>query len=170
MIKDLRKKTDLELGDLISKLKIQLLEMRFKMANGQVNEVHKISGIKKTIAMAMTVLGERNIKVSFSTHSIQLIKNNKGKQEINAIKVSSLATDESTNKKSNKKVISNNDESNKVQKAKTIDDKSTNKTKTPNVKKTVSNTNKPTSKTSTNTNLKKSSKKQSIQIRRTAKG
>lgn len=169
MIKDLRKKTDLELGDLISKLKIQLLEMRFKMANGQVNEVHKISGIKKTIAMAMTVLSERNIKVSFSTHSIQLIKDNKGKQEINAIKVSSLATDEPTNKKSNKKVVSSGNETKKVDNAKVVENKTANKPKTP-VNKTVSNAKKPTNKTSTNTNLKNSSKKQSVQIRRTAKG
>lgn len=166
MIKDLRKKTDLELGDLISKLKVQLLEMRFKMANGQVNEVHKISGIKKTIAIAMTVLSERNIKVSFSTHSIQLIKENKGKQEIKAIKISSLATSEP---KSTKKVVSSsqkNDESKK-----TVKKQPTTKTNTSSSNKTNSTVaKKPTIKSSTNSTMKNSSKKQSVQIRRSAKG
>lgn len=169
MIKDLRKKTDLELGDLISKLKVQLLEMRFKMANGQVNEVHKISGIKKTIAMAMTVLSERNIKVSFSTHSIQLIKDNKGKQEIKAIKISSLAIDE--NKESKKTTNSN---SKNVQSKKPIEKSAIKKQNTPSSNKTSSSTSsvakKSTIKSSTNSNIKNSSKKQSVQIRRSAKG
>lgn len=167
MIKDLRKKTDLELGDLISKLKVQLLEMRFKMANGQVNEVHKISGIKKTIAMAMTVLSERNIKISFSTHSIQLIKDNKGKQEIKAIKISSLATEKpktvkkvaSTKANEEKKVMKKDE----IKKSNTLDNKKTSSTSSTIAKK-------PTIKSSTNSNVKKSSKKQSVQIRRSAKG
>lgn len=164
MIKDLRKKTDLELGDLISKLKVQLLEMRFKMANGQVNEVHKISGIKKTIAMAMTVLSERNIKVSFSTHSIQLIKDNKGKQEIKAIKISSLATEEP---KVAKKTTTNNQVKKEVEKPQP---KSSSTSKKTSSTANSSIAKKPTAKTSTNSNLKNSSKKQSVQIRRSAKG
>lgn len=147
MIKDLRKKTDLELGDLISKLKVQLLEMRFKMANGQVNEVHKISGIKKTIAMAMTVLSERNIKVSFSTHSIQLIKNNKGKQEIKAIKISSLATEEP---KVVKKTTTNNQVKKEVEKPQP---KSSSTSKKTSSTANSSIAKKPTAKTSTNSNL-----------------
>lgn len=167
MIKDLRKKTDLELGDLISKLKVQLLEMRFKMANGQVNEVHKISGIKKTIAMAMTVLSERNIKVSFSTHSIQLIKDNKGKQEIKAIKISSLASEEP---KTVKKTTSSktNETKKEVEKEQSKKPNESVNKKASSTKSTI--TKKPTIKSSTNSNVKNSSKKQSVQIRRSAKG
>lgn len=167
MIKDLRKKTDLELGDLISKLKVQLLEMRFKMANGQVNEVHKISGIKKTIAMAMTVLSERNIKVSFSTHSIQLIKDVKGKQEIKAIKISSLASEEpkATKKVTNVKKVESEKPAEKElsKKPNTSVNKKSNSTKSTVAKK-------PIAKSSANSNVKNSSKKQSVQIRRSAKG
>lgn len=167
MIKDLRKKTDLELGDLISKLKVQLLEMRFKMANGQVNEVHKISGIKKTIAMAMTVLSERNIKVSFSTHSIQLIKDNKGKQEIKAIKISSLATEQPKTSKKTSQPNSKTEENKKsIEKVQSKKSNTSNKTSS----KTSTIAKKPTIKSSTNSNLKNSSKKQSVQIRRSAKG
>ena len=85
MIKELRQKTDNELGELISKLKVQLLETRFKMANGELEDIHKRKEIKKTIAMAMTVLSERNIKISFSTFSTQLIKEKNGKQQISSI-------------------------------------------------------------------------------------
>lgn len=87
MIKELRTKTDNELGNLISKLKIQLLEMRFKIANGEVEGLHKFKEIKKTIAMAMTVLSERNVKISFSTFSTQLIKQKDGKQEIVSLSI-----------------------------------------------------------------------------------
>lgn len=82
MIKELRQKTDNELGELIAKLKVQLLETRFKMANGELENIHKRKEIKKTIAMAMTVLSERNIKISFSTFDTQLIKSKDGKQQI----------------------------------------------------------------------------------------
>lgn len=82
MIKDLRTKSDNELGNLISKLKVQLLEMRFKIANGEVEGIHKLKEIRKTIAMAMTVLSERNVKISFSTFNTQLIKEKDGKQQI----------------------------------------------------------------------------------------
>lgn len=85
MIKDLRTKTDIELAELITKLKIQLLETRFKMANGDTENIHKRKEIKKTIAKAMTVLSERNVKISFSTFDTQLIKQKDGKQEIKVV-------------------------------------------------------------------------------------
>ena len=87
MIKDLRTKTDNELGSLISKLKTQLLEMRFKIANGEVEGLHKQKEIRKTIAMAMTVLSERNVKISFSTYSTQLIKRKGKTQQITSLPV-----------------------------------------------------------------------------------
>lgn len=85
MIKDLRNKTDTELGELIAKLKVQLLETRFKMANGELEDISKRKEIRKTIAMAMTVLSERNVKISFSTFDTQLIRVKDGKQQIEAI-------------------------------------------------------------------------------------
>lgn len=144
MIKDLRKKTDVELGELISKLKIQLLEMRFKIASGEVEGLHKISEIKKTIAMVMTILSERNIRVSFTTHTIQLIKNEKNKQEIKAIKLENLVNVSSV---SNKSQSTDNKQQNKHMSNQNnmVQDISSQKPQT-------------------------SSKKQTLQIRKTAKG
>ncbi|MCF0217525.1 MAG: 50S ribosomal protein L29 [Malacoplasma sp.] len=85
MIKDLRTKSDVELGNLISRLKIQLLELRFKIANGEVEDINKLKEIRKTIAMAMTVLSERDVKISFSSFNTQLYKNKNGKLELTAL-------------------------------------------------------------------------------------
>lgn len=105
MLKDLRTKTDYELVELIEKLKIQLLETRFKMANGELEAVHKRKEIKKTIAKAMTVLSERNVKIFFTSTDTQLIKEKNGKQEITSFnkiseKNSSNKTDKNDSKKS----------------------------------------------------------------------
>lgn len=82
MIKDLRIKTDIELAELITKLKTQLLEIRFKVANGENKEQHKGREIKKTIAIAMTVLSERKSKLSYTAYQTRIIRFNKdGKQE-----------------------------------------------------------------------------------------
>lgn len=101
MIKELRTKTDNELGDLISRLKVQLLEMRFKIANGEVEGVHKLKEIRKTIAKAMTVLSERNVKISFSTLNTQLIKEKDGKQQITSLSI--VTSSDKDNKSNNKK-------------------------------------------------------------------
>lgn len=104
MIKELRTKTDQELGKLISDLKLRLLEMRFKLANGSTDDMHKMREVKKTIAIAMTILSERGIKVSFSTFDTQLIKKVNDKQEI--ITISRLDKDKTVkaNKKENQPV------------------------------------------------------------------
>lgn len=100
MIKELRTKTDLELGELIAKLKMQLLETRFKMANGEIEGVHKRKEIRKTIAQAMTILSERNVKISFTSLDTQVIKEKDGKQEIKTIAKFKRAT---SSKKTTKK-------------------------------------------------------------------
>lgn len=87
MIKDLRNKTDQELGQLISKLKTQLLQNRFDIAIGKTENSHKLKEIRKTIAMAMTVLSERKIKVSFTTLDIQLISSVDKKQKIKVVDI-----------------------------------------------------------------------------------
>ncbi len=53
MIKELNQKTNEELCNLIVRLKLQLLESRFKMASGELEKTHKIREIRKTIAQAL---------------------------------------------------------------------------------------------------------------------
>lgn len=127
MIKQLRTKTDQELGKLISDLKMRLLEARFKLANGNTEDMHKMRELKKTIAIAMTILSERGIKVSFSTFDTQLIKKVNDKQTIITISRLDKKKTEHINKKSNQsteKVIEQKQEQN-LQPKKTIN--STNK-------------------------------------------
>lgn len=62
--KDLRKKSDEELAQIVVKLKAQLLEIRFSVANGEQEKLHTIVEIKKTIARVFTILNERNTIVS----------------------------------------------------------------------------------------------------------
>lgn len=147
MIKELRTKTDIELGELISKLKIQLLEMRFKIAAGEIEGLHKVSEIKKTIAMAMTVLSERDIEVAFTINSIQLIDRKEKQQKIQAIKLESIIADTQTRKVNDKKQDS------KASKKQLINN---------NQNSTINNQ---------NNNMKQHSiNKQPVQIRRSAKG
>lgn len=148
MIKELRTKTDIELGELISKLKIQLLEMRFKIAAGEIEGLHKVSEIKKTIAMAMTVLSERDIEVAFTINSIQLIDRKEKQQKIQAIKLESIIADTQTRKVNDKKQDS------KVSK-----------------KQLINNNNQNSTINNQNNNMKQHSiNKQPVQIRRSAKG
>lgn len=150
MIKELRTKTDIELGELISKLKIQLLEMRFKIAAGEIEGLHKVSEIKKTIAMAMTVLSERNIEVAFTINSIQLIDRKEKQQKIQAIKLESIIADTQTRKVNDKKQDS------KASKKQLINNNNNNQNSTIN---------------NQNANMKQHSiNKQPVQIRRSAKG
>lgn len=149
MIKELRTKTDIELGELISKLKIQLLEMRFKIAAGEIEGLHKVSEIKKTIAMAMTVLSERNIEVAFTINSIQLIDRKEKQQKIQAIKLESIIADTQTRKVNDKKQDS------KASKKQLINNNN-------NQNSTINNQ---------SSNIKQHSiNKQPVQIRRSAKG
>lgn len=176
MIKDLRTKSDNELGNLISRLKVQLLEMRFKIANGEVEGVHKLKEIRKTIAMAMTVLSERNVKISFSTFNVQLIKEKDGKQQIIGLpivsekdsktvsnqkqkqevkkeigKTNQEVKKESTLKKVEAKKIDNKKVNDKKVESKKNTDKSVNTKKSTDVNKTVAakSKNKSTSKPTT---------------------
>lgn len=143
MISELIKKTDNELGHLILKLKHKLLEMRFRIANGEVEELHKVSEIKKTIARTMTVLTQRGIKISFTTHAIQLInKDNK----INVIKLNEFLDKEFGS----------------VQKINENNDKHQNKNHFNNQNQHNYN--------NQQNSAKESSNKQPVQIRRTAKG
>lgn len=68
--KDLRKKSNDELANIIIKLKAQLLEIRFSIANGEQEKLHVISEIKKTIARALTILNERDVVVSINKSGV----------------------------------------------------------------------------------------------------
>lgn len=106
MIKELRTKTDTELAEYIGKLKFQLLQIRFDVANGKIEDSYKCKEIRKTIAMAMTVLSERNVKISFTTFDTQLITKKDGKQQIKSISMQDIAGKElaaNSSKKQDKK-------------------------------------------------------------------
>lgn len=60
--KDLRKKTNEELTDIIIKLKSQLLEIRFNVATGQTDKQANKKEIRKTIARVLTILNERELE------------------------------------------------------------------------------------------------------------
>ena len=62
--KELRNKSNEELCDLVVKCKEQLLQIRFNIANGEAEKIHRIKEIKKTIAKSLTILNERNNNIT----------------------------------------------------------------------------------------------------------
>ncbi|MDR3330243.1 MAG: 50S ribosomal protein L29 [Mycoplasmataceae bacterium] len=78
MNKELRKKTNEELCSLIMRLKLQLLESRFRMASGELEKTNTLPEIRKTIARALTILNERGIKLSIGTHGITMYNTKTG--------------------------------------------------------------------------------------------
>lgn len=62
--KDLRSKSNEELVELITKLKTQLLEIRFSVASGEEDKQHNAKEIRKTIARVLTIINERKIGVN----------------------------------------------------------------------------------------------------------
>ncbi|MDR0739474.1 MAG: 50S ribosomal protein L29 [Mycoplasmataceae bacterium] len=87
MNKELRTKTNEELCSLIMRLKLQLLESRFRMASGELEKTHTLPEIRKTIARALTILNERQIKLSIGTHGITMrnLKTNEVKSITNVV-------------------------------------------------------------------------------------
>lgn len=67
MTKDLRKKSTEELAELIVKMKEQLLQIRFSVANGEAEKLHTASQIRKTIARALTIINERKLEAMKET-------------------------------------------------------------------------------------------------------
>ena len=61
--KDFRQKTDQELINIVKKLRIKLLEYRFKAASGEFDKFHQVRFAKKSLAQALTILRERNVKI-----------------------------------------------------------------------------------------------------------
>lgn len=60
--KDLRKKSNEELRSIVSKLKTQLVEIRFSVSSGETEKLANASEIKKTIARALTIINEREFE------------------------------------------------------------------------------------------------------------
>lgn len=100
MINELAKKSNEEIATLIVRLKLQLLESRFKMAAGELEKTHKVKEIRKTIAQAFTVLNSRDIDLTIGTHGVTMYdrKNNTVKSINDLIGQSLDATNESTSK------------------------------------------------------------------------
>lgn len=60
--KDLRTKTTEELKEIISKLKMQLVQIRFNATSGETEKLGNASEIKKTIARILTIINEREFE------------------------------------------------------------------------------------------------------------
>ncbi|MDR1235119.1 MAG: 50S ribosomal protein L29 [Mycoplasmataceae bacterium] len=102
MNKELRAKTNEELCSLIMRLKLQLLESRFRMASGELEKTNTLPEIRKTIARALTILNERHIKLSIGTHGITMrnLKTNEIKSITNVVQDALKAVAPKESKKS----------------------------------------------------------------------
>ena len=58
-IKEIRDKSNAELEKTVEDLKVELFDLRFQKATGQIDNPMKIREIRKTIARIKTVLTER---------------------------------------------------------------------------------------------------------------
>ena len=106
MIKELNKKTNEEICALIVRLKLQLLESRFKKASGELEKTHKIAEIRKTIAQAFTVLNARDIDLTIGTHGVTMYdRKSKQVKSINNVIQNSLDTKNDPSKKTSKTTV-----------------------------------------------------------------
>ncbi|MDR1991790.1 MAG: 50S ribosomal protein L29 [Mycoplasmataceae bacterium] len=104
MNKELRAKTNEELCSLIMRLKLQLLESRFRMASGELEKTNMLPEIRKTIARSLTILNERGMKLSIGTHGITMhnTKTNEVKSITNLVQEALKATTAQDNKSNTK--------------------------------------------------------------------
>lgn len=58
-IVDLKKKTDIELAELLKKQKEELRALRFQAANNQLKTVHQIRLLRTDIARVKTIINQR---------------------------------------------------------------------------------------------------------------
>lgn len=68
--KDFRQKSDKELIEIVQKLRVKLLEYRFKNASGEFDKPNQIRFARKSLAQALTILHERKVNI----HHIQMEK------------------------------------------------------------------------------------------------
>jgi large subunit ribosomal protein L29 len=107
MNKELRAKTNEELCSLIMRLKLQLLESRFRMASGELDKTNTLPEIRKTIARSLTILNERGIKLSIGTHGITMrnVKTNEVKSITNVVQEALKATTVKDDKNAKKETV-----------------------------------------------------------------
>lgn len=72
VVNDLRKKSNEELTQIITKLKTKLLEIKFSIASGEEDKVDNAAEIRKTIARALTIINERELNINN-----EIVKTNK---------------------------------------------------------------------------------------------
>ncbi len=60
--KDIRDLTDSELGQKADDLKVELFNLRFRLAAGQLDNPMVIKNVKKDMARVQTVIRERELK------------------------------------------------------------------------------------------------------------
>ncbi|MDR2567712.1 MAG: 50S ribosomal protein L29 [Mycoplasmataceae bacterium] len=78
VINELRNKTNEEIASLVFKIKIQLMQLRFAQAAGTLDKPNTFSELRRVVALAKTVLTERNAKVTFGEHGATLYDNKNG--------------------------------------------------------------------------------------------
>lgn len=61
--KDFKQKSDKELIEIVKKLRIKLLEYRFKNATGEFDKPNQIRFARKSLAQALTILRERKVDI-----------------------------------------------------------------------------------------------------------
>lgn len=60
-IKDIRQMNDSDLQGKLKDLKVELFNLRFQLATGQLENPMRIGGIKKDIARVKTIIREREL-------------------------------------------------------------------------------------------------------------
>lgn len=63
-VNELREKTDTELQEEIGALKVELFNLRFQLATGQLENPMRIREVRKAIARCKTILRQRELGIS----------------------------------------------------------------------------------------------------------
>lgn len=61
-VKDLRTKSVDELQNIVGSSQQELMNLRFRLASGQLKQTAQINAVKKTVARAKTILTEKETK------------------------------------------------------------------------------------------------------------
>lgn len=61
--KEIRQMSDADLQNSLKDLKVELFNLRFQLATGQLDNPMRISGVKKDIARIKTIVRERELNI-----------------------------------------------------------------------------------------------------------
>jgi len=94
--KEFEKMSNEELCAIAMRLKIQLVEARFKMSSGEIEKISVIKQIRRMIAKIFTELTNRGFKVSIGAHGITMydIKNGNKPMSLDQEKLNKLMEDQ----------------------------------------------------------------------------